>query len=225
MKQKKVIACLGDSMTAFWGPEMPQLREALSSAFTDQDFELHNYGVGNTRAEYGNYRITHEYPNPFGEGKQKSLSAVSPDLVVVESFAYNHRLDGQHHISNYQNILKQIVQTIKETTPAKVLFLVTIPPDKNNFLNNVLPLKDIAVAIRREWAEYTDQYLHAAIDFAEKEELPFANVYQRVLNEIDRGTPIRWFIDQNDNIHPSRYAYLVKAGEIVNAIKKHKLLF
>jgi GDSL-like Lipase/Acylhydrolase family len=224
LQQKKVIACLGDSMTAFWGPNMPELKEALSSAFTDLDFELHNYGVGNTRAEYGKYRITHEYPNPFGEGYHKSLSAISPDLVIVESFAYNHRLDGQHHISYYQNVLREIIDTIKETTPARILFLVTIPPDKKNFLDNVLPLKDIAEEIRREWADYVDQYLHAAIDFAKREELPFANVYQIVSDEVERGTPIRWFIDQNDNIHPSRFAYLQTAKEIVHVIKRDKLL-
>jgi hypothetical protein len=224
LKQKKVIACLGDSMTACWGPEMTELKDALLREYTDNEFMLHNYGVGNTRAEYGNYRITHEYPNPFDKGNMKSLSAVSPDLVIVESFAYNHRLDRLHHIPYYQEILKQIVSTIKETTPAKVLFLVTIPPDKDHFLDNVLPLKDIALELRKEWAEGADHYLRAAIRFAEEEGIPFANVYQRVSEEVERGASIRWFIDQNDNIHPSRHAYLLTANEIVTTIKEYDLL-
>jgi hypothetical protein len=224
LNSKKVVACLGDSMTQFWGFDMPELGDALSAAFPGHDFELHNYGVSGTRAEYGKYRITHEYPDPFGEGNRKCLSAVSPDLVIVESFAYNHRLDGQHHIEYYKNVLEQMIQMIQETTPAKVLFLVTIPPDKHHFLDNVPTYKDVAQDIRREWAEYADRFLQAALDFAKESELPLANVYQRVLDQVNNGASIRWFIDQNDNIHPSRYAYLTTAKEIVHAIKKQGLL-
>ncbi|MGG1678208.1 SGNH/GDSL hydrolase family protein [Neobacillus sp. NRS-1170] len=224
MSKKKVIACLGDSMTAFWGTEMRELKESLSTAFSDLEFELLNYGVSGTRAEYGKYRITHDYPNPFKEGNMKCLSAVSPDLVIVESFAYNHRLDGGHQILNYQNELRLLVQTINETTPAKIIFLVTIPPDKENFLGNIPTYNDVNVELRREWAEYSDRYLKAALDFAKKEGLPLANVYERVQQEVNQGTPIQWFIDQNDTIHPSRYAYLITASEIVNTIEKYQLL-
>lgn len=219
-----MVACLGDSMTAFWGSTMPELRDALSVEFPCQEFELYNYGVSGTRAEYGNYRITHEFPNPFGTGNQKSLSAISPDIVVVESFAYNHRLDGKHHIVDYQNTLDQIVQTLRETTPTKVLFLVTIPPDKEKFLDHVLPLKDVKEDIRQEWAQGSELFLKAAIDYALRKELPLANVYQRVLNEVEREIPIQWFIDQNDHIHPSSYAYRITADEIVSTLKKHNLL-
>jgi hypothetical protein len=224
MSKKKVIACLGDSMTAFWGPEMLDLKDSLSNTFCDIDFELHNYGVSGTRAEYGKYRITHEYPNPFKEGNMKCLSAVSPDLVIVESFAYNHRLDGKHQIQNYQNELRQLVEKIKETTPAKVIFLVTIPPDKDNFLANIPTYNDVNLELRREWAEYADHYLKAAVEFAKKEGLPLANVYERVQHHVDEGTPIQWFIDQNDHIHPSRYTYLITAKEIVNVIENYQLL-
>lgn len=224
MKRKKVLACLGDSMTQLWGPDMPELKDALSAEYHDLEFQLHNYGVSGTRAEYGKYRITHEFPNPFGEGNKRCLSAVSPDLVIVESFAYNHRLDGRHHIPYYQDVLGQIIETIRETTPAEILFLVTIPPDKENFLDNVPTLKDVSAELRREWAGYSDEFLQAALEFAEKTQLPLANVYQRVLDEVDHGASIRWFVDQNDNIHPSRHAYAATAEEIVRAIKENQLL-
>jgi lysophospholipase L1-like esterase len=224
MKEKKVIACLGDSMTEFWGPELRELRDILYQAFPGLEFELHNYGVSGTRAEYGKHRITNDYPDPFGEGAKKCLAAISPDIVLVESFAYNHRLDGIHQVYNYQKTLGQLVQTIYETTPAQILFWVTIPPDKNNFLDNIATYKDVSLELRREWAVFSDNYLNAALDFAKKEEIPLANVYGRVQQEVNKGTPIKWFIDQNDNIHPSRYAYRITAQEIVKGLKNYSLL-
>jgi lysophospholipase L1-like esterase len=224
LPRKKVIACLGDSMTAFWGQEMPELFDAFSEGFPDQEFELHNYGVSGTRAEYGNYRITHEIANPFGTGHQKCLSAISPDLVIVESFAYNHRLDGLKNIPNYKSVLGQLIQTIKNTTPAKIVFLVTIPPDKDNFLDHIPTLKYVSLELRREWAEGSDHYLKAAIEFATHENLPFANVYQKVMDKVSKGVPLQWFIDQNDHIHPSRYTYRLTAEEIVRVVKDHHLL-
>lgn len=223
MKNKKVIACLGDSMTQFWGPTMDELNENLIEAFNDMKFDLHNYGVSGTRAEYGNYRITHDYPDPFGLGMKKCMSAISPDLVIVESHAYNHRLDGEHQIQNYQNTLRNLVKNIREYTPAEVLFLVTIPPDKDNFLANVPTYMDVNRDLRREWAISSDRYLKAAIEFAESENLPLVNVYERVQQEVNNGVPIKWFIDQNDNIHPSRYTYKITADEIIKSIKKYQL--
>ncbi|NYE05865.1 hypothetical protein F4694_002640 [Bacillus niacini] len=224
MGKKKIIACLGDSMTEFWGSEMPELKESLSTAFSDVEFELHNYGVSGTRTEYGKYRITHDYPNPFKDGNMKCLSAVSPDLIIVESFAYNHRLDGEHQIKNYQNELRLLIKEIKETTPAEIIFLVTIPPDKENFLDNIPTYRNVNIELRKEWAEYSDRYLKAALEFAKEEGLPLVNVYERVQQEVHQGTPIHWFIDQNDHIHPSRYAYRFTAKEIVNVIENYQLL-
>lgn len=200
---------------------MLELQEALSRNFPDQPMELFNYGVSGTRAEYGIYRVTHDYPNPFGTGNYKCLSAVSPDLVIVESFAYNHRLDGPGHVENYQRVLRQMWDVLQKTTPAKLLFLVTIPPDKERFLDHVPTHKDVAYELRREWAEGSEMYLEAAVEFARKEHLPLINVYRNVKERVARGTPIRWFIDQNDNIHPSRFAYELIAEEICKAISEY----
>jgi len=211
-------------MTAFWGPDMPELRDALERHFPDQPFELFNYGVSATRAEYGIYRITHDYPDPFGSGYRKCLSSVSPDLVVVESFAYNHRLDGRHRVEYYKDVLRRLWNALAETTPAKRLFLVTVPPDKERFLDHVPTYKDVALELRREWAESSEMYLQAAVDVATQENFPLVNVYERVKERVAAGTPIRWFIDQNDNIHPSRFAYELIADEIVRAIRRYHIL-
>ncbi|MDF2958456.1 MAG: hydrolase family protein [Paenibacillus sp.] len=224
MKRKLKLACLGDSMTAFWGPEMPELKDALARHFPDQPFELLNYGVSGTRSEYGIYRITHDFPNPFGSGVQKCLSAASPDLVIVESFAYNHRLDGIDWIKNYQNVLRRLIQVLQETTPAKVLFLVTIPPDRDHFLDHVPTYKDVTLELRQQWGHGSEMYLESAVDFAKEEQLPLINVFERVKEQVAAGTPIRWYIDQNDHIHPSRFAYELIAEEIAQAFLRYELI-
>jgi hypothetical protein len=223
MKKLK-LACLGDSMTQFWGQDMPELKDALSRHFPNQPFELFNYGMSGTRSEYGIYRVTHDFPNPFGGGNQRCLSSASPDIVVVESFAYNHRLDGEHWIPNYQDVLRRLVQTIRETTPANLLFLVTIPPDTEHFLDHVATYKDVALGLRQEWGQNSVMFLEAAVRFAMEEKLPLINIFERVKERVGAGTPIRWFIDQNDHIHPSRYAYDLIAEEIAQAIRRYKLV-
>jgi hypothetical protein len=224
MKRRYKIACLGDSMTAFWGSEMSELSDSLEREFPEQPFELFNYGVSGTRAEYGIYRVTHDFPNPFGTGFQKCLSSVSPDMVVVESFAYNHRLDGTHRIDNYHNVLRQLFEVLRTTTPAQLVFLITIPPDRVNFLDHVPTYRDVIPELRREWAAYSEMYLQAAVEFAKKEQLTYINVFERVKEKVALGVPISWFIDQNDHIHPSRYAYDFIAEEIVEAIHRLDLI-
>ncbi|TFE29513.1 SGNH/GDSL hydrolase family protein [Cohnella luojiensis] len=220
MRKKLKLACLGDSMTAFWGREMPELRDALETHFPDQSFELINFGVSGTRAEHGIYRVSHEYPSPYESGNHLCLSAVSPDIVIVESFAYNHRLDGSHRIEDYKRTLRRLLRVITETTPAKLLFLVTIPPDKKRFLDNAPVYREVALDLRQEWGEYSEMYLQAAVDFAKQDQLPLLNVFDRVREQVEAGTPIQWFIDQNDHIHPSRFAYDLIAEEIIQALKK-----
>ncbi|GLX66688.1 SGNH/GDSL hydrolase family protein [Paenibacillus glycanilyticus] len=224
MKRTIKIACLGDSMTAFWGQEMPELKHALASRFPQQPFELLNYGVSGTRAEYGIYRLTHDFPSSFGDPMQKCLSSASPDIVVVESFAYNHRLDGAEWVDNYKNVLQELIATIRQTMPAQILFLVTIPPDVDHFLDHVPTYKDVHIDLRRKWGLGSETYLQAAVDFATSAGLPLINVYDLVKEKVAGGTPIRWFIDQNDHIHPSRYTYELVAEQIASAIKQHKFI-
>lgn len=224
MKRKLKIACLGDSMTAFWGQEMSELKEALGHYFPDQPFELLNYGVSGTRAEYGIYRVTHDYPSPFANGMHKCLSASSPDIVIVESFAYNHRLDGVDWIPNYKEVLQRLTTAVTVNTPAKVMFLATIPPDVDHFLDHIPTHKDVTLALRQQWGRGSETYLQAAVAFAKEEGLPLVNVYERVKERVAEGTPIRWYIDQNDHIHPSRYAYELIADEIAIALRHYKLI-
>jgi hypothetical protein len=224
MRRQVKIACLGDSMTAFWGQEMIELRHALTARFPGQPFELMNYGVSGTRAEYGIYRLTHDFPGPFGDPAQKCLSAVSPDIVIVESFAYNHRLDGIEWVDNYKKVLHELITTIRNTMPAKIMFLVTIPPDVDHFLDHVPTYKDVDVNLRRQWGLGSEMYLQAAVDFAKSENLPLINIFELVKERVAGGTPIRWYIDQNDHIHPSRFTYELTAEQIAKAIEQHQYI-
>jgi hypothetical protein len=78
--------------------------------------------------------------------------------------------------------------------------------------------------VRQEWAQGSEMFLQAAVEFAEKENLPFINIYGRVKEEVTAGKSIRWFIDQNDNIHPSRLAYEMTADEIGKTLRKYNIV-
>lgn len=203
---------------------MVELRHALTSRFPEQPFELLNYGVSGTRAEYGIYRLTHDFPSPFGDPFQKCLSSASPDIVIVESFAYNHRLDGMEWVDNYKQVLHDLIAKIRDTMPAKIAFLVTIPPDVDHFLDHVPTYKDVHVDLRRQWGRGSEMYLQAAIDFATSEDLPLINIYELVKQQVAEGTPLRWYIDQNDHIHPSRFTYELIAEQIAQTIEQFQFI-
>jgi lysophospholipase L1-like esterase len=49
-------------------------------------------------------------------------------------------------------------------------------------------------------------------------------VFELVREKVEAGVPISWFIDQNDHIHPNRYAYEFIAEQIAASIRRLDLI-
>ena len=177
------IAALGDSMTESLGESFSELFEILSKLYPDMDFKFFNYGVGGTRAGYGLWRLTHEYE--YNTKTWPSLVSLEPDMVLLESFAYNNASDGIYAdgLKHFTEMHMQIVETLHEKTSAKIIFVATIAPDIKHFLEGNMNFIYTPESVLRRMAEDRIKYLKEGLRIAGNLDLPIANVYQTCLDK------------------------------------------
>lgn len=217
-KRRVTVSCLGDSMFDTMGEDCAVLSEALAEAHPDVDWRVRNHAVSGTRADYGLYRVTHDYQYAGRSGK--SVAYDDPDIVILESFAYNHIIDREEGLEHYRTVLTRIVEALRLHTRAKILFVRTIPPDHDHFLESVPNFYTLPPRNRRIMAGVVDTYMAAAREWADGLGLPCADAYDLCLAEIARGVPHRVFIDPADNIHPSGYGHRFVARCIAEALTR-----
>ncbi len=137
------IALLGDSMVDTLQKDLPQLKILLAQAYPNINQTLLNFGVGATNIEQGLTRLTSDY-DYLGD-HHPSLLSTNPDIVVIESFAYNPWSNSQSDLDRQWTTLGKIVDTIKSLRPkAKIVLAATIAPNGNIFGDGILnwPLQD-----------------------------------------------------------------------------------
>lgn len=218
------IVATGDSMTDTAGEGCPALAKELKRNFPDKEFEIINQGVGGTRVGYGLWRLENEYE--FNGKKNPPLISLNPDIVLLESFAYNNGSDGLlgEGLAHFRDMHLKIVEKIRANTNAQIVFVVTIAPVKERFLESVPNFKNTPVSIRKWMAEDRIAYLEEAIKIAQGLELPLADVYHASLEAAGRGEPLSKFINPVDWIHPGPEGHELAAKVIVEAFKKNNLL-
>lgn len=190
--QKTVrVALLGDSMIDTLG-DFGALKERLKLLNEDLDWQIINYGVGSSNVNYGLYRLKNEY-DYLGKHYQ-SLFDVNPDIVIVESFAYNH---GDTPENNYQEGVKRILEELKKANK-KVVFLATIAPNKANYARGAADWGD---EYRAKEYEKTRRFMDLATDVAKKMNVSVVNAFHASMDN-DKGGNER-YINHGDWIHPS----------------------
>jgi hypothetical protein len=224
LERKIKIAMLGDSMTDTAGLDCKELKLQLDQYYPGLQFELLNYGVGGTRAGYGLWRLTHEYE--FRNTKFAPLVEIKPDIVLLESFAYNNGSDGDFPggIEHFRDMHQQIVTTLREKTSAEIVFVVTIAPDPERFLESVQNFVFTPSSVLRRMAEDRVKYLQEGLKIAAELDLPVVNVYQATLDAAAGGVPLGTFIDQKDWIHPNAEGHRLTASLTIEVFKKYNLL-
>jgi len=200
-KEKKIgkltIAVLGDSMVDTMGPGLPYLEKALRNYYPNYQFNLLNYGAGGTNIEYGIIRLTSDY-DYLGK-RIPSLVSASPDIVIVESFAYNPWGGQKSDLDHHWLALARMVDILKSKGHAKIIFLATIAANKVNFgagPNGV----NWSKAQAWEHADKINKYLDNTVKFAQSQNIPIIDAFHPSLAH-DDGNLI--FINPGDHIHPS----------------------
>ena len=196
-KGSLTIAVLGDSMVDTMGQHLPYINSALKNYYPNYFFNLLNYGAGGTNIEYGVQRLTSGYdylgkPIP-------SLVSTNPDIVIIESFAYNPWGGNQSDLDRQWLAMANAVDIIKSQTQAKILFLSTIAPSKTQFgqgPGGVNWSSDQA----RQHAQKIEKYLQNTINFANSQGYPLVDAYHP---SIVNGDGNLSYISAHDHIHPS----------------------
>lgn len=215
-KKNYTIVLLGDSMVDTLGPEFPELSSELSSRFSDASFTILNYGAGGTNIDYGIERLTndHEY---LGEQRPALITRL-PDIVVIESFAYNPYPYDEGALDRHWLALAQTIDTLKTHVPdARIIIAATIAPNATVFGDGA---KDtwFSPVDKYERVGTIKKYLESTTRFAQSQNLPLADAYHPSLGSDGNGKVD--YINAGDHIHysPAGRAFFAKilTGTIVN---------
>jgi len=218
------IVAIGDSMTETSGEHCPALTAELARVFPDTPCEVINQGVGSTRVGHGLWRLTHPYL--YQDKEMPALITLNPDIVLLESFAYNNGSDGTHDecLQHFRDMHEKIVKTLHEHTHALIVFVVAIAPDLGHFLNPVPNFVHTPTPILRRMAEDRILYLEEGIQLAQDLNLPLANVYQASLDAEKNGFPRSTFINPEDGIHPGPEGHQLAARIITATLKQFQMI-
>jgi hypothetical protein len=198
-------------------PGAPHVESWLERVYPNATFTIHNFGVGGSNLEQGIERLTQAYTY-LGEQKPSVLST-KPDILVIESFAYNNFGPGQGGIDHQWLSLAKAIDVVKANSPETTTIIgATIAPNEKIFgdkagLNFPSPVK-------RERARTIKTYLENATRFAKSQKLPIADAFHLSLDDAGEGE--KKYIQ--DGIHPSGEGADLFAREIVKAILTHDLL-
>ncbi len=199
--QTKTIVLLGDSMIDtydFMESGFPELRSKLKNIDSEINYVLKNHGVGGTDVSLGLERISKPYNYVARQRKLQSVLEEKPDLVVVESFAYNHWTASEEDLGKYIETHQKIIESLIDKT--KIILMTTICPNRNTFAQGVIGL---GWNQQRQLDEYqlVIKYLELFSNFAKNSGLPFLDLFASSIN--DHGTGETRYISNVDFIHLS----------------------
>ncbi|HPD44770.1 MAG TPA: SGNH/GDSL hydrolase family protein [Candidatus Woesebacteria bacterium] len=205
LTDKRTIAVIGDSMIETLQPNLPDLNTALNKYYPDTAFNLINLGYPAQNLEYVQKRL------------QEDLFPHKPDLVVIESFAYNNFGNSSNGINRHWLDLGALTTTIKKELPnTRIVLAATLAPNSVIFGNNFSSMEKI------EKTKTIKLYLQNLVNFANSENFPLANAYQYSLDNNNEGLPD--LIDSTDHIHPSPAGAQLFSDIIAKTIFDNKLL-
>lgn len=212
------IAVLGDSMIDTLGPNIFQLQKSLAHYYPNKKTKILNYGAAATTIDYALFRLTNNYQYL---GKNiPSLISQTPDVIVLESFAYNNFGNSQSGFDKQSLFIDNIISTIHDKLPkTNILLASTFAPNSLIFANGTATPFNALERIERTTT--IKNYLQSFLDYAKNHHLPFADAYHPSLiqNEGNKS-----FINTKDNIHPSAYGSQFFCDTLAKAIFDNHLL-
>ena len=213
------IALLGDSMIDVMQPDLPQLASVLKEFYPQAKFKLLNYGVGASSIDYGITRLTTGYT--YLDQNFSSLLSQNPDIIVVESFAYNHWGNNQSDLNRQWLALGKIVETIKNQSQAKIVLAATVGPNETTLCDGIDGM-NLSSNQKQEKAQTIRAYLQNLINFAGSQNYPLADAYHASLNNQGNGKSV--YVNAGDHLHPSDAGKDLFAQKIAEAIYENNLL-
>ncbi len=133
------VILYGDSMTEYLHRPPRMLSEHLRQLQPHTVYDISNWAIGGTRAELVLYRLLYEFWH--GRERMLPLTQSRPDILVIESCAFNNANDREEGISNFHFIWDHILEACRQHAPqARIITYLTIagapvvPQEKSNRL-------------------------------------------------------------------------------------------
>jgi len=190
------LALIGDSMIDTLSENA--CMASFQKYFPTTKFNLLKYGYGSTNIESAAKRLTEN--TTYLDHSNSSVLSQDPDIILIESFAYNNFGNSQSGIDRQSRALQNLVDTIKKKSlNIKIVLAATIAPDSVTFGNGV---KDVYYSALEKIDKSTTikLYLQNLVNFAGKNNLPLADAFHPSLFGKDG---LNELINPADNIHPS----------------------
>lgn len=190
------LALLGDSMIDTIPVNI--IQNSLNKLFPSVKFNIYNYGYGATNIESGLLRLTQK--STYLSEDYPPILDLKPNLIVVESFAYNNFGNSTAGLERQRLALERIVNTIRTKTPdTQIILAATIAPNSLNFADGVKNLRLTSLE-KSEKSSTTKLYLQNLVNFASEFNLPLIDAYHPSLKN-NEGLPE--LISSSDHLHPS----------------------
>ena len=217
-KTNYTIAIIGDSMIDTLKSNLPQLQASLHAYLPIYRFKLLNYGYGSSTITSAIDRITST--TTYLDHDNPSIISQNPDLIVIESFAYNNFGNTPTSLDRYRQAISDLIASIHDHLPrTKILLAATFAPNSTVFADGVKDL-ELTSADKTERSSTIKTYLDAFITYAHDHSLPLADAYHPSLFS-DNG--FRSFIS-SDGIHPSDYGAQFFCDILAQSITQQHLL-
>lgn len=190
------LALIGDSMIETLSDTTCQA--SFQKYFPTTKFNLLKYGYGSTNIESAAERLTEN--TTYLDQNNPSILSQDPDIILIESFAYNNFGNSQSGIDRQSRALQNLIDTIKKKSSSiKIILASTIAPNSVTFGNGA---KDVHYSALEKIDKSTTikLYLQNLINFAGKNKLPLADAFHPSLFGRDG---LNELINPADNIHPS----------------------
>jgi hypothetical protein len=213
------IAVLGDSMIDSLSAGIPDLEISLAQYFPHKKFNIINYGVGASDLEYALYRLRNNYR--YLDTVHPSLLSLKPDIIVVESFAYNNFGNTQDGFDRQWLALGAITTEIKTNLPkTKIILATTIAPLSSSFA--VGSGTTYTAMEKIEKTKTIKLYQNNLINFATSQKFPLSDASTPSLNSQNEG--LSELINDKDNLHPSALGSQFFCDTLAKTIFDYKLL-
>jgi hypothetical protein len=209
-KLNYTVVLLGDSMFDTMG-NFSYLAADLKSRNPASSFKLLNYGVGASNMDYAMVRLTNSY-NYLGKDFPSVISQ-NPDILVLESFAYNHWDNTQSDLDRQWLTIARIIETTKRLSPnTRIVLTAAIAPYCPTYTDGSANLPP-----ERKYPECATvkAYLQNMVNFAISQKYPLADAYHASLSGSD-GRP--QYINSGDHIHTSDEGRKLMSAKIADAI-------
>lgn len=199
VKKAYLTFLVGDSEIAVMGKNVNQLRLDLIALYPDHEFVNYNYGFGSTNILTVPDRLNTQ-TTYLGE-TFPPINEQTFDLIIFESFAYNplSQFPLSEGLQKQTEILDFSIKEIIKNHPNSVVAIMTpIAPSEEFFGKRLL---DLTPEVRKQWVVERVAYIKNAIDFAEKNNIPLINVYEKSL--MGDGKVNLKYLNPGNYIHPS----------------------